>query len=347
LFAERKVKKSILIVSSMILLVSFRVQSQTVEPLKLIQTIPLPGLRDGDFDHLQVDLEGQRLFLAAEDNSAVEVVDLRTNALVHTITGLKAPHSLAYNAALKKLFVVDGEAAEVKIYDGTSFKYLGAVPMQANCDSSIYDPATKYMYVVNGGKHAGEAYSLISIVDTTSDKKLGDIKIDGDNVQAMALEKSGPRLFANMYSRNAVAVIDRNKQTVIATWSIAQEGHANGPMALDEAGHRLFVVARYPGKIIVLDTDSGRIITTIPCVGQYFSDDAVYDTASKRLYVAGVPFLNVFQIRDGDRSYLLGQVPTAFHAVTAILIPQLSRYCVAVNHHGNTDAAVQIYEVVP
>jgi hypothetical protein len=43
----------------------------------------------------------------------------------------------------------------------------------------------------------------------------------------------------------------------------------------------------------------------------------------------------------------LGQVPTAFHAATGIVVPTLNRYYVAVNHHGQTDAVVQVYELVP
>jgi hypothetical protein len=44
------------------------------------------------------------------------VFDLSTNELIHTISDLKAPHSMVCRTDLKKLFVVDGDAAEVKIY---------------------------------------------------------------------------------------------------------------------------------------------------------------------------------------------------------------------------------------
>jgi len=341
-------KKSITILfTAIVLSFALKVRSQVDEPLKLIQTIPLPGLHDGDFDHFQVDVPGHRLFLAAEDNSAVEVIDLRTNKLIHTIKGPKAPHSMAYNSESKKLFVVDdGGPSQVEIYDGTSYKFLGAIPMEAKADVSIYDPASKLFYVGNGGKNAHEDYCWISIIDTTSDKKVGEIKVDSDQIEGMALEKSGPRIFVNMFSKNAVAVIDREKRAVIATWSIADKGRENGPMAFDEAHHRLFVVARDPGKIVVLDSDSGKIVAALPCVGQDFSDDAVYDPGLQRLYVAGVPFANVFVRHSADKYQLLGQVPEAFHAITAILVPQLNRYYVAVNHHGETEAEVQVYQIV-
>jgi len=216
--------------------------------------------------------------------------------------------------------------------------------LAANADSSIYDPSTKYMYVVNGGKGAHMAESFISVIDTTSATKLTDIKIDSDSIQAMALEKSGPRMFANLVGKGAVAVIDRQERTMIATWPIGQEGKENTALAFDEANHRLFVFARNPGKLIVMDSDSGKVVTTLPCVGQ--TDDAIYDSASKRLYVAGVPFVYVFEQRNPNFYKLLGEIPTAFHAVTATLVPELQQFYLAVPHHGDTDAKVQIYEIV-
>lgn len=338
-------KKLLMIFLAVIALFPLNVRSQVVEPLKLIQTISMPGLHDGDFDHFVADVQDHLLFLTAEENSAVEVFDLSTNKLIHTISDIKAPHSMVYRADLKKLFVVDGDAAEVKIYQGDSYKPVGSIKLMDDADSSVYDPSTKYMYVVNGGQGAHMAYTLISVIDTTAAKKLADIKIDSGSVEAMALEKSGPRMFANLYSKNAVAVIDREKRTVITTWSVEQEGKKNAAIAFDEADHRLFTIARDPGKIIVLDSDSGKILNSLPCVGN--TDDAVYDPGSRRLYVAGVPSLNIFELRGPNRFRQIGQLPTSFHAVTGILVPELNRYYLAVNHHGETPAQVQIYEVVP
>src|ERR1700694_3034045 len=103
---------------------------QQKAPLALLRSIPLPGLHDGDFDNFAVDLQGHRLFVTAEENSAVEVFDLRTNKLIHTISDVKAPHSIVYRADLRKLFVTDGGTAEVKIYQGDSYKPVGSIKLE-------------------------------------------------------------------------------------------------------------------------------------------------------------------------------------------------------------------------
>ncbi len=321
--------------------------AQVPGPLKLAQTIPLPGLKDGDFDHFALDSAGQRLFLAAEDNSAIMVIDLHTNKLIGKIAGAKAPHSMGYNSELKKLYVVDdGGPNQVEIFDGTTFKLLGTIPMGAHADVSAYDPASKLFYVGNGGRRAKEDFTSISVVDTTTDKKLGDIKIDGDRIESIRMEEKSPRMFVNVYFKGEIAVVDRAKRAVIATWSFAQQGKNFGSMALDEPDHRLFVHARDPGTVLVIDTETGKLVMSLPCQGDY--DDAVYDAKTRRLYLIGTPFLKVWQKdEEGDRYDILGQVPTAFHSITGFLVPSMNHLFIAVNHHGSTDAVVQEYDIVP
>jgi len=90
-----------IIVSAAILAFALGVSAQEKSPLKLLQSIPLPELHDGDFDHLTPDVQGNRLFVTAEENSKVLVFDLKTNKLIHTIDDVKAPHSMLYRPDLK------------------------------------------------------------------------------------------------------------------------------------------------------------------------------------------------------------------------------------------------------
>jgi hypothetical protein len=65
-------------------------QSGASEPLKLEATIPMPDVQ-GRIDHLSIDLKGQRLFVAALGNNSLEIVDLKQNKLIHSISGLAEP----------------------------------------------------------------------------------------------------------------------------------------------------------------------------------------------------------------------------------------------------------------
>jgi len=321
------------------------VWAQDKPPLALSQTIPLPELHDGDFDHFAVDVAGNRLFSTAEENSKVLVFDLKTDKLIHTIDDLKAPHSLLYRADVKKLFVVDGDLGEVKIYETDSYKPSGSVKLREGADASAYDPATKYLYVVNGGKDAHIPNAYISVVDTTATKNVGEIKVDSNDVEGMALEKAGPRMYVVIRGNHAVEVFDRDKRTLLATWSLAEEGKRPTAIAFDESGHRLFIGTRDPGKLVVLNTDTGKVVSSMP--GAAMVDDMAYDGSRKRIYFAGSMFIDVFEQRDVDRYDQVGHIPTSFRAKTAILVPELNRYYLAVPHHEKQTAELRVYTVLP
>lgn len=321
------------------------VAAQNKEPLKLVETIPLPGLKDGDFDHFAPDIEGHRLFLTAEENDKVEIFDTGTNKLIHTIEDAKAPHAILYRRDLKKLFVVEGDASAVKVYDGDTYKPLGEIKLSIDADSVAFDPATNYLYVVNGGREAHTPFSLISVVDTNASKKLRDIKINSNHVEAIVLEKSGPRMFCNITGQNTVGVLDRNKSALSATWPLPTGDKANVAMAFDEANHRLFVSTRNPGKLIVLDSDSGKVIADLPAVG--LVDDMAYDANHKRIYLAGDQYLDVFEQKDADHYSLMARVEGRFRAKTGILVPEFNRYYLAVPSHDGKQAEVRVYDVQP
>ena len=334
-----------MISSTVVLALVIGVSAQQKAPLKLLHSTPLPELHDGDFDHLTPDVVGNRLFVTAEENSKVLVFDLKTNKLIHTFDDLKAPHSMLYRADLKKLFVVDSELAEVKIYETESYKPAGSIKVREGADASGYDPATKYLYVVNGGKDAHEPNAYITVVDVASGKTEGDIKIDSDDVEGMVFEKSGPRMFVNVRGKNAVEVFDRTSRDLVATWPISQAGKNPTAVAFDEDAHRLFLGTRVPGKLVILDSDSGKVVNGYPAAAMV--DDMAYDSHSKRIYFAGTEFLDVFHQSDADHYDRIGHVATSFRAKTGVLVPELNRFYLAVPHHEKQMAELRVYEVLP
>jgi DNA-binding beta-propeller fold protein YncE len=316
--------------------------AQAKSPLSLSSTIPLPQLHDGDFDHFTIDLGGSRLFATAEENSKVLVFDLKTNKLIHSIDDLKAPHSMLLRSDVNKLFVVDGDLGEIKIYAADTYQPAGSIKLKEGADASSYDPKTNYLYVVNGGKDAKLPNAYITVVDTNSGKVASEMKIDSNDVEGMAIETSGPRMFVNVRGNNSVEVYDREKHKLLATWML---GDAKKPTAIsfDESNHRLFVGTRDPGKLVVLDTESGKVVSNMPAAAMV--DDMTFDAASKRIYFAGTLFVDVFQQTDPDHYVSIGHVPGAFRAKTGILVPELNHYYLGVPHHEKQNAEVRIFDV--
>ncbi len=198
---------------------------------------------------------------------------------------------------------------------------------------------------MNGGKDAKLPNAYITVVDTSTAKTVGEIKIDSNDVEGMAIEKSGPRIFVVIRGNNSVEVFDRTKRTLIATWSIATEGKKPTAISFDEDAHRLFIGTRDPGKLIVLNSDSGKVVSSMPAAAMV--DDMAYDPQRKRLFFAGTLFIDVFQQSDPDHCVQVGHIPTSFRAKTAILVPELNHFYLAVPHHEKQTAEIRVYNVLP
>src|ERR1700676_1162892 len=279
---EGKMKKSFSILFVMLFLFAGQICGQQSAPLKLVQTYKLPPDVKGNFDHFAIDLSGNRLFATPEEYKAVLVFDLKSGKLIHKITGIEKPHAVLYRPDLKRLFITDGESGDLKIVDSDSYAILSSVKLLEDADSIGYDPKTKYLYIDNGGGDVHQTYSMLSIVDTTAGKKLADIKIDGDTLEAMSLESSTSKLYVNNKAKNQVDVVDREKRAIVASWPVTK-CKTNVAMAFDESNHRLFIACR-TGQISVLDTQSGKEVTALPITKGV--DDITYDPASKRIYAA-------------------------------------------------------------
>jgi len=333
-------KKICLLFASAALLFAAQAKPQNA-PLKLVQTVKLGDDVKGQFDHFAVDLPGNRLFATPEGSHAVLVFDLKDMKVIHTIAGIGKPHAILYRGDLKQLYITDGDAGDLKIFDSDSYKLKSSVKLLEDADSIGYDPKTKFLYIDNGGGDVHQTYSMLSVVDTTAGKKVADIKVDGETLEAMQLESSSPRLFVNNKAKNRVDVIDREKRTITASWPITK-CKTNVAMALDEANHRLFIACR-SGDLVVMDTESGKEVTSLPITKGV--DDLVFDKEKKRLYASADGSVDVYEQKGADEYSLVAKVPSGPMARTARLVPELNRYFVGMPRKDTTAAAVLVYEV--
>jgi hypothetical protein len=138
-------------------------------------------------------------------------------------------------------------------------------------------------------------------------------------------------------------VIDRETSEVIATWSIGF-AFGNFPMALDENDHRLFVGCRFPSKLVVLDTESGKRITKINISGD--CDDVFYDRKRHRIYaVCGAGKIDVIEQTEANNYKALTKIATADGARTGFFVPERDVVFVAVPCRGNQLAEIRSYRI--
>jgi len=302
--------------------------------LQLKQTISLPGV-EGRIDHFALDASGQRLFVCALGNNTVEVLDLRKGERIHSITGLGAPQGIAYIPELNRFFVANDKGGIFRIYDGKSYQTVGELDFKDDADNVRYDSATKQIYI-------GFGSGGIGIINAAGGAQVGLIKLAA-HPEAFALEERGKRIFVNVPNARHVAVINRDKGDVVATWKTG-DASANFPMALDETNHRLFVGCRSPSKLVVLNTASGDLVASIGISSD--TDDIFYDSKRHRIYaICGAGKIDIIEQTSADAYKALAKIDTANGARTGLFVPARDTIFVAVPHRGSQQAAIRAYQI--
>jgi DNA-binding beta-propeller fold protein YncE len=305
-------------------------------PLKLVRTIPMPGVR-GRIDHLSVDLKGKRLFVSALGNDTVEVLDLSSGKDVHSITGMGEPQGVFYVPESNKLFIANGDDGTVRVLDGSSYRQLSIVQLSSDADDIRYDAAKELIFV-------GYGTGGIGVLSATTGKELGTIRLRG-HAEAFEVENRGARIYVNVPTASEIAVADWTRRSVVERWPM-EKYRANFPMAFDRTSHRIFVVCRRPPELLVLDSESGRMVAHLAVAGD--ADDVYYDQARRRIYVSGGQgAISVVDQVDANHYRLRTTIPTVPGARTSLFVPQLNRFYLAVPRRGARTAEIRVYTVHP
>lgn len=314
------------------------VHSQEAPSVKLIRTVELPGYT-GDFDHFAVDFDRNRLLLAAEDHGTLEVFDLKTSAHLRTVDGFGNPHSILVRKGSPTVLVTDSEKQGATLRDAETYAKKQSVALTPGSDTSKYDAAANVLYVVTGGKDVDMKTANLEAVNPDTGARLGSIAFPDNHVEAMAFDDGDPRLFINLTQSNKIAVVDRRTLKLRATWPVTP-AKQNAMVAFDPDQHRLYVVCRDPGAVVVMNSDNGAIVDTQPAPLR--SDEVQYDREKHRLYVpGGEGYMGIYDASDPDHLKLIEKVSTAPGAKTGLLVTSLHRLYLAVSP-GDTKATAKV-----
>jgi DNA-binding beta-propeller fold protein YncE len=232
----------------------FAIRGQAAAPARpgyhLSKKIPLPGAASY-WDYLFVDDAARRLYVSFGGD--VVVVDADAGTVLSTLSGRKRVHGVAV-APGGRLFVTDGEAGAVAVYDGKTGKSVGEVKAGENPDAILYDPASKQIFAFN---HSG---GTATIIDPATLKVTATLEIGGKLEFGRADGKGN--VWVNAEDRSQTIWIDSHKRAVKARWALAPCQEPTG-LAFDARNRRLFVGCNNE-MMAVLDADSGKVITTLP-----------------------------------------------------------------------------------
>lgn len=300
--------------------------------LKLIESITLPDVR-GRIDHLAYDNARQIVYIAALGNNSVEAVDLKNKKIIHSIKNLHEPQGVVFIPESNSIFVANGDNGECDVFNASTFKKTFFIKLSGDADNVRYDPEKNLVYV-------GYGNGAIAIIDAKTMKEIASIKLDG-HPESFQLSKKQNKIYVNVPDRDEIEVADLSTHSVIAKWENTKVS-SNFPMALDDQHHRLFIGCRSPGTLRVINTETGKDISSMSCAGD--ADDVFYDLNNDLVFVSGGRgFIDVFEA--GDTLKHIDHIATNSGARTSLLLPSQKTFLLAVPSRSGNSAALWIYKI--
>jgi DNA-binding beta-propeller fold protein YncE len=117
--------------------------------LKRVAVVELPGPVGRRFDYLAIDYDDEYLFSAHLGAGLLYVIDLRTNAVVKTITGVPGIEGLVYVPELRKVYTSNWYENKIGIVDLTKMAVIKKLPTAEKPDGIAYAGPFQKAYVSN------------------------------------------------------------------------------------------------------------------------------------------------------------------------------------------------------
>jgi len=225
------------------------------------------------FDYVTVDSAARRVYLS--HGTEIKVIDADSGALIANIASLKQDHGVAVASEFGRGFISDGAQGKAIIFDLKTLKVTGEAKADNDADCVIYDPASKHVFVMNGDPHSA------TVIDAKSGNVVGTIELGGGPEFAVADGKG--TVYINLEDKSELVAVDSATLKIKSRWPLAPAG-APTALAMDVAHHRLFSAGRNPQMMVVLDSESGKVIQSFPISAGV--DAAAYDPETGMVFVS-------------------------------------------------------------
>jgi DNA-binding beta-propeller fold protein YncE len=219
------------------------------------QTFHIGG--EGGWDYVTIDSQSHRLFVTRATHT--QVIDDESGKVLGDIPDQIRSHGVALVPKLNRGFITDGGGkGAILVFDLKSYSVLGKLDAMPDADGIIYDAKTDLVLAVSGD---GNALMTFHPNIDLKNGKIDSIQLGGAP-EFLAADGEG-KAYINLEDKDVVAVVDLNTRKVISRWPVAPGGHPVG-MSMDRNSHRLFIGCRNPQKLVVMNSENGKIEAALP-----------------------------------------------------------------------------------
>jgi hypothetical protein len=281
------------------LVLTFPLATLAQGPYKVLRTVKIGG--EGGFDYVTADTDGRRLYVARSGPAAtahIGVFNLDTLAQVGDLTGVSA-HGAMVDTSTGHGFAT---SKPVLMFDAKTSTEIKKIDVQGNPDGYLNDTFNHHFYILS------HSAPNITVLDDKDGAILGTIDIGGAPEQAQSDGKG--RIYVDIEDKDAIAVIDAQKMTMIGKYDISSKGGGCAGLALDTKNSILFAACRDKSNMIILSATDGHIITDLPIgVG---CDGATFNPATMEAFSSQ---------GDGTLTVIKENSPTSFAVEQTVTTP--------------------------
>lgn len=288
-------------------------------PLRLVRAIELPGVT-GRIDHLAIDPQGRRLYVAEVANGSVEVIDLAAGRSLTRVGGLHEPQGVAWLAATVEWAVACGDGS-VHFYSGADNHETARVDLGSDADDVRIEGR-------NGRLVVGYGDGGLATIDPASHKVVSRTVFKG---HPEGFQLAGGKAWVNDPDDGSVLALDLDAGNVLARWPTGNH-RLNFPMALAPDGKTVSIAYRFPAALARIDAVSGKTLSIEDACGD--SDD-LYLVGGRTLVVCGAGHVDVV---DGGKTD--ARVTTRGGARTGVYDATLDSLFVALPARDGKPAAI-------
>jgi DNA-binding beta-propeller fold protein YncE len=223
---------------------------------KVVDTWHIGG--QGQWDYVIVDPATHRIFVTRTIHT--QVLDGSNGKVLGDIPGQIRSHGVALAPSANRGFITDGGGpGSIVVFDLKTYAIVGKLAAMPDVDGMIFDAALDRVFAVSGD--GGALLTFKADIDLSSGKIDPPIALGG-SPEFLASDGSG-KVYVNLQDKGVVAEVDVAARKVVARWPVAPGGTPVG-LSIDTERHRIFIGCRKPQTLVVMSTEDGRIVASLP-----------------------------------------------------------------------------------
>ena len=265
-------------------------------PYKVLKTAKVGGA--GGFDYVYADAAGRRLYVPRTGNPArVTVFNLDT---------LEPAGEIAGNARGAAVDPKSGHgfasSKPVVMWDTKTLATMKTIDVQGGPDGILFDPFNERVWVFS------HSAPNATVIDSKDGSVVGTVDLGGAPEQAVSDGKG--HLYVDIEDKDNVAVVDTKTMKVTGNYALEGKGGTPAGLAMDAKNHILFVACRNPANMVIMNSETGKIIDALPLGAG--TDGAVFNPKTMEAFSSQ---------GDGTLTIIKENSPTSFAVEQTVKTP--------------------------